>query len=456
MRGKGIPLLAILFLLPLAFDYKTADDSQSHLLQYLLVAPPLICGVLLALMGPRFRSKSQLRSLVSMAVTITVAGSVVPQFLQGNEVGNYLRVILTFVLFLVGYHAGCHPWSDARARILDQCLFAAMAVSMIASLLYGLSTGGSIDDVRYRILSPVLLGFQGLLLHEIVVRRATNKVALMFFVATLIVELLSVTRSFLVGTVLLFCLASFLAAPTISHLTKSLLRTLLVAAALGGVVAAGAAWIFPSVLDHWSQRIFFAEGTQSGKDPTTLSRLAEMENQYDQVTSTGTSLLTGMGYGHHFGYAEDYIVEMLEFSKRGDLEAIDSWSAGHNFWVYQLFAGGILFGIALPFALLYALYRCTISYRRWRRATPTADYLQSMGRYLLVSGGMVATTVGGNPLGPRFSGLVYGLALGLLVAAYSKGMAARRYSSYFPSQLPLRAATAVSTVNAESLGSDGR
>jgi hypothetical protein len=437
MRGKGVPLLAILFLLPLAFDYKTADDSQSHLLQYLLVAPPLVCGVFLALMGPRFRSKSQLRSLVSIAVTLTVAGSVVPQFLQGNDVGDYLRVILTFVLFLVGYHVGCHPWSDARAKIINQLLFATMAVSMIDSLLYGLATGGSIDDVRYRILSPVLLGFQGLLLHEIVVRRAASKIALVFFVATLIIELLSVTRSFLVGTVLLFCFASLLAAPTISHLAKSLLRTLLVAAALGGVVAAGAVWIFPSVLDHWSQRIFFAEGTQSGKDPTTLSRLAEMENQYDQVTSTGTSLLTGMGYGHHFGYAEDYIVEMLEFSKRGDLEAIDSWSAGHNFWVYQLFAGGILFGVALPLALLYNLYRCTISYRRWRRASPAADYLQNMGRYLLVSAGMIVTTVGGNPLGPRFSGLVYGIALGLLVAAYSKGVAARPHSPDLSTPLTL-------------------
>jgi hypothetical protein len=427
MRVKQRPLLTILLLLPLAFDYRSADDDQGHWLQIALVAPALIAGVLLALIGPRFRTKSLLRSTVTAALLLTIVGSVVTQFVQGNEVGNYLRVILAFVLFLIGYFVGCHPWSESRLNTFVRYIFIGMTLSMAASFLYGMAKGGPIDDVRYRIVSPVLLGFQGMLLYDIVVRRSANKLAAALFVATLIIELLSVTRSLLIGTVLLFFYATWLATPTVSHLAKSLLRTFAIVVAIGGVVATGAAWIFPSVLAHWSQRIFFAEGTQSGKDPTTLSRLAEIQDQYDQLTSSMTSMLAGKGYGHEFHYAQTYIVEMLEFASRSDLEAIHAWAAGHNFWMYQIFAGGILFGIAMPAALLYAFFQCTRSYwRRRRHIGVNNPDLSAMGRYLMMLVAMLVTTIGGNPLGPRYSGLVYGLGLGLLVAAHSRATAAHR------------------------------
>lgn len=79
--------------------------------------------------------------------------------------------------------------------------------------------------------------------------------------------------------------------------------------------------------------------------------------------------------------------------------------------------------------------------------TQVASYPRMRNSYLPVSFGMLVTTVGGNPLGPRFSGLVYGLALGLLVAAYSKGIAMNRYSPYFPAQKPLRTTIAVPAVD---------
>ncbi|MGF7135436.1 hypothetical protein P3T40_006944 [Paraburkholderia sp. EB58] len=430
MPGKYAPLLIMLLVFPLAFDYKSVDNNQGHLLQIALAVPPIITGILLALKGPKFRYRSQLRSFVIGALVVTVVGSIVPQLINGNEIGNYLRVLLAFILFLIGYLAGCHPWSESRSKSFDFCIFAGMALSMVMSFVFGMATGGSIDDVRYHIISPVLLGFQGTLLYDIVMQRSRSKIALALFVATMVIELLSVTRSLLIGTVLLFSLATWLAAPTIRHLIKSLLRTFVVVVALAGVVMIGAELVFPSVLDHWTQRIFFAESTKSGKDPTTLTRLAEMEDQYDQVTSTGTSMFLGMGYGHHFGYAKDYIPELEDIATRQNLEDMDAWEAGHNFWVYQFFAGGILFGTVLPIALLYALYRCSVSYRRWRRAIPNAVFLPNMGRYLMVVSGMVVTTIGGNPMGARYSGLIYGLALGLLVAAHSKGILMLREAQY--------------------------
>jgi hypothetical protein len=79
-----------------------------------------------------------------------------------------------------------------------------------------------------------------------------------------------------------------------------------------------------------------------------------------------------------------------------------------------------LFGLGLPLAVLFALGMGALAYRVWRRRAPDLLYLPVMGRSLLLLAGLPATSIGGNPLGPRFSGLLYGVALGLLVATYTR------------------------------------
>jgi hypothetical protein len=88
MPGKYAPLLIMLLVFPLAFDYKSVDNNQGHLLQIALAVPPIITGILLALKGPKFRYRSQLRSFVIGALVVTVVGSIVPQLINGNEIGN--------------------------------------------------------------------------------------------------------------------------------------------------------------------------------------------------------------------------------------------------------------------------------------------------------------------------------------------------------------------------------
>jgi hypothetical protein len=282
-----------------------------------------------------------------------------------------------------------------------------------------MATGGGLDQLRFRIVSVTFLGLQAILLHEFVVAKRYTRFALALFLGSIVIELLSVTRSLLVGTALLFMLATWLSATSFRHLLRAAMRSLVIGLLIG-VTVMGAASLFPGVSAHWTQRIFASKGTEAGVDPTTITRLAEMKNQYDQVTSSTVSLLAGEGYGHPYRYSPTYLRDLHGQMSAKDFFAIHEWVAGHNFWVYQFFAGGLLFGIGLPLAVLYAIYKSVMAHREWRRRMPGMLYLPVLGRSILLLAALPATSIGGNPLGPRFSGLIYGVALGLVVATYAR------------------------------------
>lgn len=405
-----------LFVFPLAMDYKAAATGDSHFAQILLTIPALGAGAILALIGPRFRDPSPLRAALSLSLMLAVPASLVTQWVEGNPMGQYLRVLLPFALFQLGFIAACRPWQEARIEQFEKALFWANVVSLAFTCLYGLMVAGPLAEVRYRIVSVTFLGLQAVLLHEFVIAKRFTALTLALFMASVLIELLSVTRSLLVGTALLFALAVWMSASG----SRYLARTALAATLLGAMVV-GAASCFPDVTEHWMQRIEFAkDATQTGEDPTTITRLAEMRDQYDQVAASPLSLLIGKGYGHEYGYSPAYLPDVAGQISRKDYFEQRDWAAGHNFWVYQLFAGGLLFGLAFPLALIYALLRCVLTYRYWRIHAPGAPQLPVLGRAILLAAALPATSVGGNPLGPRFSGLVFGVALGLMVAMHAQ------------------------------------
>jgi hypothetical protein len=88
--------------------------------------------------------------------------------------------------------------------------------------------------------------------------------------------------------------------------------------------------------------------------------------------------------------------------------------------VYQLYAEGIVFGGCMPIAVIVALIVGGRAFRRWHRIAPRHPMLMPLSMALLVLAALPGASIGGNPLGTRFSGLVYGLALGLIVALYSQ------------------------------------
>lgn len=440
MRNRFTTLWIWLALCPLAVDFKSVDENGSRIMQILLTLPAIAATIVLALTAPRFAGGSRLRTVVTIALMLTVPGSLLPQLLQGNDFGNYLRVLLPFMLTLFGYLATCRPWQQDRVVQIEKAMFTGMVISLLFSFAFGMAIGGGLETVRFRIVSVVFLALQGLLLHEFVVARRYSRLTLLLFLLSVAIELLSVTRSLLVGTAMLFCLATWLGAPSLRQLLKSVARAMVITVALiGGTVVIGSA-LFPSVAAHWSQRISAAKVTVSGIDPTTATRLAEMKDQYDQVTASKTALLFGKGYGHNYRYSPDYLMALAGQMTEKEFYAINEWAAGHNFWVYQLFAGGLLLGIAFPFAVLFALWRGAVVYRRWRRDAPHAPYLPVLGRALMVLAALPATSIGGNPLGPRYSGLVYGVALGLLVGSCMRlqRLAVRRVAppTAAPARLP--------------------
>ena len=146
---------------------------------------------------------------------LCVLGSIVAQFVQDNDTGNYLRVLLPFLLFLLGYLVACRPWSEYRIAQFEKALFVANVISLLFTFVYGIATSGDLEDVRFRIISVTLLGLQGVLLHEFVVAKRFSFFTVSVFALSVIIELLSVTRSLLVGTVLLFLIAMALSAPSI-------------------------------------------------------------------------------------------------------------------------------------------------------------------------------------------------------------------------------------------------
>jgi hypothetical protein len=431
MRNRFLIVWVFLFLCPLAVDYK-GDEAGSHLAQILLAAPAIAAGFALILTGPRITGHSRLRKLVTAGLGLTIFGSAVTQLAQHNELGNYLRVLLPFALFYLGYIVACHAWDAKRIAQFERVLFYAMSLSLVFSFVNGMMESANLAEVRFRIVSPTLLALQAMLLHEFVISRRFTKLALLVFAGTVLVELFSVTRSLAVGTVLLFGYATWLGASSTWRLITSTMRATIVAAIIAGT-AIGAASLVPEVAAHWTQRVYAAKTSETGMDPTTVTRLAEMRDQYDQVTASTSSLLVGMGYGHWYRYSPTYLWALAGQMTASDFYAIRDWGAGHNFWVYQLYSGGLLFGLGLPVAILYAAIRGSMAYRRWRRVAPDMPFLPVMGRSLMIVMSLLAMSIGGNPLGPRFSGLVFGFGLGMLVACYARlaqAAPARRRARY--------------------------
>ncbi|WP_321796419.1 hypothetical protein [Caballeronia sp. J97] len=418
MRNKFAVVWIWLCLLPLAFDLRGVETA-SRGIDILLTVTAMAAACAILLIAPRFARRSRMRALVTSLFLLTIFGSVATQWLQGNDAGNYARVILPFLLMLLGYFVGCRPWDAQRLAQIER----AMIWSVIASLVFGvgfdLSMSDGIGTLDIRIVPAAFLCLQGLLLHECIFARRIARFAGLLFLATIVIEILFGVPSLLAGTALLIAYATWLAAPSIRPFFTAGLRAVVIVALLGALATATATF-FPNIAQPWLQRLSFVQDARPARDPFVIARLAEMKDQVDQTTSSTLSTIIGMGYGHDYRYAPSYLPDLADTISEKDFYAFRQWAAGRDFWVYQFFAGGLLFGIALPIAILWALWRGSMAYRAWRHSAPDAPCLPVLGRALFVLAALPVSSIGGNPLGERFAGIVFGVALGLVVASYAR------------------------------------
>ncbi|SPB15859.1 hypothetical protein NOV72_03065 [Caballeronia novacaledonica] len=418
MRNKFAVVWIWLCLLPLAFDFKSVETA-SRAVDIVLTVTSMGAACAILLIAPRFARRSRMRALVTSLFLLTIFGSVATQLLQGNEAGNYARVILPFLLMLLGYFVGCRPWDAQRLEQIERALIGAMIASLVSGIGYDLLMSDGAANMSMHVMPVTFLCLQGLLLHEFVFAQRIAKFAALLFLATIVIEIFCATPSLLAGTALLIAYATWLASPSIRPFFTTGLRAVVILALLGAMAAASASF-FPSVAQAWLRHMPFATDAQPARDPVAIARLAEMKDQVDQTTSSTLSTLVGMGYGHDYRYSPSYLPDLAGMIGEKDFYAIRMWAAGHDFWVYQFFAGGLLFGLALPLAVLWALWRGSMAYRAWRQRVPDAPHLPVLGRALFVLAALPATSIGGNPLGDRFSGVVFGVALGLVVASYAR------------------------------------
>ncbi|SAL78451.1 hypothetical protein AWB74_05351 [Caballeronia arvi] len=407
MRNKFAVVWIWLVLLPLAFDIKGVA-TVDKIIPILLTVTSMGAACAVLLIAPRFARRSRMRTLVTSLLLLTLFGSAATHALQGNDVGNYARVILPFLLMLLGYFVGCRPWDSQRLEQIERALAGAMIASLIVSVGFDVAMNDGIGNADAGIVPVTFLCLQALLLHELVFAKHFPKLTVVLFVATVVIELLFVTRSLFVGTLLLFVFATWLAAPSIRHFFGASLRAVAILTLLGAMAAASASF-FPTVAERWLPDVPLAQ------DDAAIARLAEMKAQVDQATSSTLSTIVGMGYGHDYRYSPSTLREPGE----NNVPAIRNWTAGQDFWVYQFFAGG-LFGLALPVAVLWALWRGSMAYRAWRHSAPDARHLPELGRALLMLAALPATSIGGNPLSNGFAAVVFGVALGVAVASYAR------------------------------------
>lgn len=229
---------------------------------------------------------------------------------------------------------------------------------------------------------------------------------------TLSVTLISVTRSLFLATMAITLLAALLRKGTLRNFLKSVNGLTITSAIAGALLVTYFA--FPEVALRWVERLTMAR-SDNGMDLTTLTRLAEIDNQLAQWSASTTTIFFGKGLGATY-----------ELSALAGLEGLLStdaydgrmdWFAGHNFWVYSLFSGGLLFGIALPLAILYYFIRSAFFCRRTLSASSSSE-IKELALGTIATSSMILATIGGNPLGARYSGLLYGVFFAVMVYRY--------------------------------------
>lgn len=411
----------VLFVLPLSLDFR-GKEVGGGVWQFSLVAITLFMFALS--LATRRVSKLQGRESKSTALLLglAIAGSALCFLVNEIPIDRYVRVVLPLLLLFFGYFQGASMVIKRRSKSLGLLLYLGAAVSTIFTVFVG-AADGDLESIRYQIVSPVLLVLQGILLLSIVSGKSKKWLPLTALIATVVIQVLSVTRSSILGSLVVFVGVGWLMSDTRRQFAKFSSRTALI---IGGVIfgLGVASQIYPQVIERWMGRI--NAGEVAGLDPTTLTRIAEATDQLDEWRSSVLTIAIGKGYGAEYEWSSAYQRDLIATGAlRADQVNLRYSEAGHNFWVNSIFTGGLAFGWILPGVILMALLR-SFQIRKNGVLLDSAEY-DLLLRSAVVLIAWVAFTIGGNPIGSRFFSLLGGLAVGVIFAL--SGFVSRRRRS---------------------------
>lgn len=353
------------------------------------------------------RPLHKLRSLtrITWLWWIYIATTPCIAYWRGVPAGHYIRILLPTVLLGESLIIGLLllSQSEQNARLIFRGLFYAAAVSSVVYLVRGLSMGLALLEVRYYILSPLLIVLFSFSLCRLLFEGAkAGIINVVGLVGSLIIMFLSVTRTYFagIGIILLFLAYAWLRPPVWINarvryrLRKNLLGVAAVLVILATIVFA----VFPAVLAHWSER----SSTLGTQDPTALTRIAEAAGEIEVMKSDKSHLLFGSGVGAEHKNDVHYLIGV--HALLGEDYAAYTFSPGHIGWVYQFFTSGLLLGWVLPFLFLFAI---------WKGNQRGAPYVARLAA-IAVAAALAITTLG-NMLGDRGAGLGLGLLIALAI-----------------------------------------
>ena len=407
-------ILSILFIMSFALDFKGSEGGT--VIQYVMAIVNTLAFALLALQYRLVLPRYGLMAFVFWGwCSFLLVGSV-GAFINDVPLGQYIRVIYPYVLFVEGFLVAYWVSRDWRgAETVAHGLVFAAIISFLFTVWCGFHfSGQALQTIRYQILSsltPFLIVYSGFRLLFLRRRRARSLAILAMCVS---ITAFSVTRGPLLavgftGLMLLVALIwSFFRSSSLSAI-RMVLRASIGGVLLFGIFIETFLIIAPETLQRWSQRTF-----GDAHLATFWTRVAAAVGQWEQLSNNPVGWVVGQGFGHQYQYAQSFASLVYPYVTANTFVQ-PMWYPGEFMWVTPLYYGGLISGtiaiLVLIFSTVYVfrVLVAMIGTRSWDNESIWPLWVGVLGFSTVLGLGFTA-----NPFIIRLSAMFLGLALGVV------------------------------------------
>jgi hypothetical protein len=402
------------FVFSLSIDYKSVNEG-GDVIQVLCLTAAVGSALILGLVT-KLRSRSNAGRSFARLSMLFLFISGVGTLINRVPLDRYVRVLVPYALCIIGFWI-CRTvlGVTGNLRRMVQVVVGASLVNGVWRFVYAVAVMKvPIDDLRYQIIGPGALVLCCWSCSHILHVRRITVFNLTCLIAGWLPAILSVTRGFLLalacGVAVIF-LASVRREFRISG-TVAFLKVQVLCVSAVCVVALGAVLISGTDIAYkWTARM---DGVLSGDvrdDATFLTRKAEMDGLLGGMGSPIPWVVgNGLGSSYRWGQAYDAILK-----GRVSEEALTSeyWYAGHNIWIYMLYAAGVpgvlwLFGVfCLPTPITIAIAQGKYGLMSAFDAAQVASIAGVFWVYLVYS-------LTGGPFSERLGGALMGITIAFL------------------------------------------